>query len=319
MDDILLQVIDLSKSFKRSKGSTVLAVDGVSFSIKRMKTLALVGESGCGKTTIARLLTRLCKPDFGSIVFDGDDIFDLPRQKKRNICKKIQMVFQDPTNSLNPSMNISNTIAEGLRIHSICSRAEEKSKICELLKFVGLNESYMGSFPHQLSGGQKQRVGIARALALEPQLIICDEILSALDVPLQYQIVNLLLEIQRKKRVSYLFISHDLNMVSHFADEVAVMHGGMIVEYGTVEDVCDHPYHPYTRAVLEADSFSNIGDSPTSFSRIESIDGCAYCKHCSIADKECFINKPTKTNISSTHYVLCTKSKFVRPEAQIVN
>lgn len=309
MNDILLEVTNLSKYFNGRKGTMIKAVNGISFTIAKGQTLGLVGESGCGKTTVARLLTRLYKPESGTITFDGKDIHRLEKQEKREICKKIQMVFQDPTNALNPEMIIMDIIADGLQIHRVCSRHEERENVYNLLNLVGLDERYAWMFPHQLSGGQKQRVGIARALALEPQLLVCDEILSALDIPTQCQIMNLLLDIQRTKGVSYLFISHDLNMVRHIADEVAVMYSGQIIEFGTTQEIYNNPSHPYTQKIMAACALEGNPSFSVCMDNSVVSRGCNYYNNCPRSSENCLIAQPIRIDVNSNHYILCSETQ----------
>jgi len=237
--------------FSRVKGH-VRAVDGVSFAIPRGKTLALVGESGSGKTTAGRLLLRLLEPTAGRIVFDGRDITKLPDRELRPLRKRMQLIFQDPYGSLNPRMTVYSTIAEAIRAHGTVPRAKRRDRVAELLQLVGLGPEAADRYPNEFSGGQRQRIGIARALAVEPDLIVADEPVSALDVSIQAQILNLLEELQDRLGLTYLFIGHDLSVIQHIADYVAVMYLGRIMEIGPVEQIFNSPAHPYTVALLSA-------------------------------------------------------------------
>ncbi len=257
-DQVVLDVRALSKSFPgraggwRASSSTVHAVDNISFDIRVGETLALVGESGCGKSTTARMVARLVEPTSGHIAFLGQDITSLKPTSLKPIRRQMQMVFQDPTNSLNPQLTVANIIGEGLQIHRTIVRSKLRTRVQELAGLVGLGPEFLDRFPHQLSGGQRQRVGIARALAVQPGLLILDEPLSALDVSIQAQIINLLQDLKLRLGLSYLFISHDLSVVRHISDRVAVMYLGRIVESGTKHKVFEAPAHPYTRALLAA-------------------------------------------------------------------
>ncbi|MEV0057726.1 oligopeptide/dipeptide ABC transporter ATP-binding protein [Saccharopolyspora shandongensis] len=254
----LLQVTDLTKHFPirsgvfRSTGGVIKAVDGVSFSIDAGQTLGLVGESGCGKSTTGRLLMRLLTATSGSIRLDGQEIAELHRSDLQEYRRRVQMVFQNPSSSLNPRQSVGSAIAAPLLAQRVTPTGGVKAKVRDLMDRVGLRPDHYNRFPHEFSGGQKQRVGIARALALDPQLIICDEPVSALDVSVQAQVINLLEDIQRDTGVAYLFIAHDLSVVKHFADRVAVMYLGKIMEYGDGADVFGAPKHPYTQALLSA-------------------------------------------------------------------
>ncbi len=252
----LLEVKDLVvhfpiyKGFLKRQTGSVEAVNGVSFSLQEGKTLGIVGESGCGKTTLGRSLVRLNQPTGGSIFFYGEDICRLKEKNLKTVRKNIQMVFQDPYGSLNPRLTVGETIGEPLMRHKIGSSKEQKDSVLELLEQVGLPSEAFYKFPHEFSGGQRQRIAIARALALRPKLIVADEPVSALDVSIQSQILNLMLDLQKKFSMSYVFISHDLSVVRHMADHIAVMHGGKMVEYAETDELFASPKHPYTKMLL---------------------------------------------------------------------
>ncbi|MFG2884285.1 ABC transporter ATP-binding protein [Streptomyces sp. NPDC048297] len=254
----LLQVTDLTKHFPsrsgafRSAGGVIKAVDGVGFSVEAGQTLGLVGESGCGKSTTGRLLMRLLEPTSGSIRLDGREISELRRSDLQEYRRRVQMVFQNPSSSLNPRQSVGSAIAAPLLAQRITPPGGVKARVRDLMDRVGLRPDHYNRFPHEFSGGQKQRVGIARALALDPKLIICDEPVSALDVSVQAQVINLLEDIQKDTGVAYLFIAHDLSVVQHFADRIAVMYLGRIMEHGDTDEVFGAPKHPYTRALLSA-------------------------------------------------------------------
>jgi oligopeptide/dipeptide ABC transporter ATP-binding protein len=255
----LVEVDGLVKHYRASRGwlelrssPPVRAVDGVSFSIPAGKTLALVGETGSGKTTVGRTLLRLVEPTEGRFTFDGVDVFGLRSGPLRALRRRMQVIFQDPSGSLTPRMTVGDAIEEPLIIHRLAARAERPARVAELLAEVGLEPSFAPRYPHELSGGQRQRVGIARALAVRPEFLICDEPVTALDVSVQAQVLNLLRDLQRTHRLTYLFIAHDLAVVRHVADEVAVMYAGQIVERGTTDRLYSAPRHPYTRALLSA-------------------------------------------------------------------
>ncbi len=254
----LLEVVDLRVHFTRRSGvfgtrrEVVYAVDGVSLAVGRRETLGLVGESGCGKTTLARAVLRLIQPTAGAVRFDGTDVLALAAGPMRAMRRRMQIVFQDPWTSLNPRMTIGTAVREGLEIHRLAEGAEADRRVRQLLEEVGLPEDAARRYPHEFSGGQRQRAGIARALAVEPDLIVCDEPVSALDVSVQAQILNLFADLQARRGLSYLFISHDLAVVRHLAPRVAVMYLGKIVELGPVERILGTPRHPYTQALLSA-------------------------------------------------------------------
>ena len=315
MSDVILQVSNLEKQFRVGQGKILRAVDNVSFTIRRGKTLGLVGESGCGKTTVGRTLLRIYEPDGGSIVFDGQDISKVTRAQAKALTRKMQMIFQDPYASLNPFFTVGEIVAEGLELHKLCANAKERrERVYELLNMVGLSKEHANRFPHEFSGGQRQRVGIARALALNPEFIVCDEPISALDVSIQAQVVNMLMKFQRELGLTYLFIAHDLSMVRHIADETAVMYLGTMVEYGPTGEVDGHPAHPYTKGLLSAVPVADPdyekthrripmeGEVP---SPINPKPGCRFCGRCPWADGQCRTQTPALKDLGGGHFAAC--------------
>jgi len=295
----VLEVNGLNKTFAaggmfRSIGKDKRAVADLSFKLEAGETLAIVGESGSGKSTTARLAMRLLKSDSGTICWDSEDVSLLSGKALRVLRSHIQMVFQDPFASLNPRMRIWQTVAEGLRVHqSQLSSLQRRDKVAETLKLCGLDASSMDRYPHQFSGGQRQRIGIARALIVEPKVLVLDEPVSALDVSVQAQILNLLKELQAAKGLAYLFISHDLSVVRHIADRVAVMFAGRIVEQGSAAEVFDHPQHPYTHALLDArpithpDERQSVTTQANETTEATADSGCAYQPRCPYAGDDC--------------------------------
>ena len=314
----LLKVYNLVKYFPIRKGifsrikAWVRAVDDVTFYVKPGETLGLVGESGCGKTTVGRAILRLIEPTSGEIVFMGEDLLSLGSRDLREYRKHMQIIFQDPYSSLNPRMTVANIVSEGIRVHKMASAAEQKDQVKELLLKVGLNAAHLNRYPHEFSGGQRQRIGIARALALNPSFIVCDEPVSALDVSIQAQIINLLMDLQREFNFSYLFIAHNLAVVKHISHRVAVMYLGEIAEMASRDDLYANPYHPYTQALMSASPGANphekmkrfilSGDVPTP---ISPPPGCRFHTRCPSVMDICKKAPPKQIELGNEHYVRC--------------
>ncbi|MGN6753475.1 MAG: ABC transporter ATP-binding protein [Intrasporangium sp.] len=316
-DQTLLEVTDLVRHFPfreiqglRMVKASVRAVDGVSFSVKEGQTLGLVGESGCGKSTTSRLVTRLDTPTSGKIVFEGRDITNLRESQLRGIRRDIQMIFQDPYSSLNPRHTIGSILTTPLKVHGL-HKGREKQRVKELLELVGLNPEHINRYPSEFSGGQRQRIGIARALAVEPKLIIADEPVSALDVSIQAQVMNLLAKLRDELGLAFIFVAHDLGVVRHFCDQVAVMYLGKIVEYGDKRNIYERPEHPYTQALLSAAPDINVargipprerirlvGDVP---SPIDPPSGCRFRTRCWKAQEICATQEPPLIESTNAH------------------
>ena len=308
----LLEVTDLRKYFKTSKGN-LHAVDDVSFKIEEGKTLGVVGESGCGKSTTGRAVLRLLEPTAGKVVFDGTDVTALDKEALRQMRRKMQIVFQDPYSSINPRMSVSEIIAEPMKLHKMyATKAEVDAHTQELMKTVGLAERLTNSYPHELDGGRRQRIGIARALALDPKFIVCDEPVSALDVSIQAQILNLLQELQEQRGLTYIFITHDLSVVNYFSDDIAVMYLGRLIEKAPSEKLFANPSHPYTQALLSAIPLPKLGAKRERIilkgeitSPIEPKPMCRFAPRCIHAKDICFKEEPKMKEIAPGHEVMC--------------
>lgn len=313
---VLLEVKDLKKYFKISKGQ-VHAVDSISFRLEQGKTLGVVGESGCGKTTLGRVLLHLYDASGGRIVYDGMDITDYSRKQMRAIRREMQMIFQDPSASLDPRKSVMDTIGEPLKIYKACSsKREYEEKVLGIMKTVGLAERYATSFPHELDGGRRQRIGIGRALATEPRFIVCDEPVSALDVSIQAQVLNLLMDLQKEKNISYMFITHDLSVVKHISHEILVMYLGQCVEYADKRELFKNPLHPYTTGLLDAVPIPSLKGKKLSTNKVmkgeltSPIDpkpGCRFAARCPYAKDECKKKDPALKEVTPGHYVACIK------------
>ncbi|MBN2115212.1 MAG: ATP-binding cassette domain-containing protein [Anaerolineales bacterium] len=319
-DNVLLRVEDLKMHFPIYRGviqrqvGAVRAVDGITFDIKRGETLGLVGESGCGKSTTGRTILQLYRPTAGSVHFDDVDLVHLRGEEMRRMRRKMQMIFQDPYASLNPRMTVTDIVGEPLMVHSVATGKEIQDRVQHLLELVNLNPSFASRYPHEFSGGQRQRIGVARALALQPSFIVCDEPISALDVSIQAQVVNLLEDLQQQFNLTYLFIAHDLSMVKHISDRVAVMYLGVFVELASRDELYEKPLHPYTRALLSAvpipDPIADAkrerviltGDVPSPASPPS---GCRFRTRCPIAEAVCAESRPEFREITPGHFVAC--------------
>ncbi len=318
MDAPLLTVTDLKKYFRVRRGllwgqaGLVRAVDGVSFTLRKGETLGLVGESGCGKSTTGRCILRLLEPTAGRVVFDGLSVFDAGREDMRRLRRQMQIIFQDPYSSLNPRMSVEQIVGEGMVIHRLARGAERRDRIADLLRKVGLSPDHMKRYPHEFSGGQRQRIGIARALAVSPSLIIADEPISALDVSIQAQVLNLLQDLQEEFGLTYLFIAHDLRVVEHISDRVAVMYLGQIVELADSRELYRNPLHPYTQALMSAIPIPDPtvkrervilkGDPP---SPLRPPSGCRFHTRCPKRFEPCDRQEPVFREVQRGHWVSC--------------
>ena len=320
MADVILDVKNLKKYFKSPRG-TVHAVDDVSFTIERGKTLGIVGESGCGKSTTGRCLLRLIEPTSGQVLFDGVDICKANRKELGKLRKDMQMIFQDPYSSLNPRKTIRDIIAEPLLDNHILpdnSKDTVDRRVLELMETVGLAERLFNSYPHELDGGRRQRVGIARALAMEPKFIVCDEPVSALDVSIQAQILNLLKKLQQEMGLTFIFITHDLSVVHHFSDDIVVMYLGQVVEKAPADELFENPLHPYTKALLSAILTPEVGKRKDRVrlrgevsSPIDPPDRCRFEKRCNYLCAACEQGTPPLVEVRPNHFVAC---HCVKPE-----
>lgn len=313
MSKPLVTLDNLSKSFK-VEGGRLKALSNVSLEVMPGETLGLVGESGCGKSTLGRVVMGIYEPTDGRILFDGNEVKVHTAKQRYEYAKKAQMIFQDPYASLNPRMTVETIIAEGMEIHNMYNTTRRKERVGELLELVGLNKEHANRFPHEFSGGQRQRIGIARALATEPQFLVCDEPISALDVSIQSQIINLLMDLQKKLNLSYLFIAHDLDIVRYLSDRIAVMYLGHLVEIGKSDDVYFNAYHPYTKALLSAVPIADPelernkerilleGDVP---SPINLPKGCPFVGRCRYVYDKCHTVKPKLEEVEPGHFLAC--------------
>lgn len=312
--DILMEVKHLKKYFKVGSKAILKAVDDITFQLKRGETLGIVGESGCGKSTLGKTLIHLYDPTSGQIIFEGKDITKLSNKDFIHLSSEIQMIFQDPYASLNPRMTVGDIICEGYDIRKMKSGDARKKVIKELLELVGLNEEHGNRFPHEFSGGQRQRIGIARALSLNPKLIICDEPISALDVSIQAQVMNLLNKLQKEMGLTYIFVAHDLSMIKYISDRIMVMYLGTMVELADSDEVYSHPLHPYTQALFSANPIPDPdfeqgrsiqmleGDIP---SPINPLPGCRFASRCSKVCEQCRNVTPVLKEVKPNHFVAC--------------
>ena len=313
-DTPMFQVTDLCQYFNVGRGKVLKAVDHVNFTVYKGETLGLVGESGCGKSTTGRCLVKLYDSATGSIKYKGEDIFKFNREQEKAFRKNVQMIFQNPHSSLNPRMTVKDIIGYGMKLHGLATDQDVDAKVEAILKKVGLNRDHMSRFPHEFSGGQKQRIGIARALAVEPEFIICDEPISALDVSIQAQVLNLLKELQAEMGLTYLFIAHDLSVVKYISDRVIVMYLGTMVEFADSDELYDNPLHPYTQVLLssipvadpklvrEKQRIMVKGEIP---SPINPKEACRFAERCPYATEECHCKLPELKEVKPGHFVAC--------------
>ena len=311
-DSPILEVEGLKKYFKTPKGM-LHAVDNVTFSVRPGKTLGVVGESGCGKSTTGRAILRLIEPTAGSVRFEGQDILALNKEEMRRMRQKMQIIFQDPYSSIDPRMTISDIIEEPLKLHKLCgSRKEREDRVDRMMETVGIASRLVNSYPHELDGGRRQRVGIARALILNPSFVVCDEPVSALDVSIQAQILNLMQDLQEKYHLTYMFITHNLSVVNHLADDIAVMYLGQIVEKAPAVELFEHPQHTYTKAVLSAIPIPNIRKKQEAqpikgeiSSPVEPPDECRFAARCPYASERCRQAAPQLRDLGNEHFAAC--------------
>lgn len=314
MNNTILEVQNLKKYFKTGRGM-LHAVDDISFTLEKGKTLGIVGESGCGKSTTGRCILRLIEPTSGKVIFNGEDVLQLSGHRLREQRADMQIIFQDPFSSLNPRKTVMQTIAEGVEMRGkYRTRSQIENRVLELMETVGLAERLINSYPHELDGGRRQRIGVARALAVEPKLIVCDEPVSALDVSIQAQILNLLKDLQRKLGLTYIFITHDLAVVNHISDEIMVMYLGQTVEKAPSEELFSNPTHPYTKALLSAIPIPKVGGPKRErillkgeiSSPIEPKDECRFARRCQYACEQCLRGSPALKQIAPEHFVACS-------------
>lgn len=312
MSEVLIETKNLKKYFETKKG-LLHAVDDVSFKINKGTTLGLVGESGCGKSTLGRVMIRLLEATSGEVIYNGVNIMDLNNKDMRDLRKELQIIFQDPYASLNPRMTVSQIIEEPIKKNKlITNKAKRFERVLELMELVGLSERLINTYPHELDGGRRQRIGIARALSLDTKFIVCDEPVSALDVSIQAQILNLMKDLQDRLGLTYLFITHDLSVVNHFSDEIAVMYLGKIVEKAPSEDLFDNPIHPYTRALLSAIPRPTLDKKREKIilkgeitSPINPELNCRFSNRCPYAEKICFEVEPPLEEVKPNHFSAC--------------
>ena len=311
--DVVLEVKKLKKFFDTPKGR-LHAVDNVSFRLERGKTLGVVGESGCGKSTLGRTILFLTSHTSGDVIFNGEHIFQAGKKRQKELRQEMQMIFQDPFSSLNPKMTVSQLIEEPLNIHHMCkTKQERQERVVKLMETVGLDARYVNTYPHELDGGRRQRIGIARALALEPQLIVCDEPVSALDVSIQAQILNLLMDAKDEMGLTYIFITHDLSVVKHISDEILVLYMGKMVERAAPDELFRNPMHPYTKARLNAIPVPELESSGKELevmkgevsSPVDPKPGCRFAPRCPYASELCFQKTPKFGLRGEGHYVAC--------------
>lgn len=312
MSNPILEVKNLKKYFN-TPGGVLHAVDDVSFTLEKGKILGVVGESGCGKSTMGRAILRLHEPTSGEVLFEGKDITKISTEEMRKLRSEMQIIFQDPFASLNPRKTVSEIIGEPLRLHKIYKSAAEREKhVLELMEVVGLAERLVNTYPHELDGGRRQRIGIARALALNPKFIVCDEPVSALDVSIQAQILNLLKRLKKERGLTYMFITHDLSVVNYFSDDIMVMYLGKMVEYAPSEELFENPVHPYTKALLSAIPVPRLREKKERIllkgeitSPIDPKPGCRFAPRCAYAKDCCFKESPELKDIGNGHKVAC--------------
>ncbi len=312
MSNPILEVKNLKKYFN-TPGGVLHAVDDVSFTLEKGKILGVVGESGCGKSTMGRAILRLHEPTSGEVMFEGRDITKISTEEMRKLRSEMQIIFQDPFASLNPRKTVSEIIGEPLRLHKIYKSAAEREKhVLELMEVVGLAERLVNTYPHELDGGRRQRIGIARALALNPKFIVCDEPVSALDVSIQAQILNLLKRLKKERGLTYMFITHDLSVVNYFSDDIMVMYLGKMVEYAPSEELFENPVHPYTKALLSAIPVPRLREKKERIllkgeitSPIDPKPGCRFAPRCAYAKDCCFKESPELKDIGNGHKVAC--------------